>query len=314
MMVDTLLLTRPRGYCAGVSRAVKTVEKILETYGSPIFVKHAIVHNVHVVGNLEKKGAIFVEKISDIPKGSIVIFSAHGSPPQQYKQAEKRDLKVIDAVCPLVTKVHQEAKVYAKKGYAIVYIGHKGHLEPAGVQGEVKDVSGRFFLVSNKLEAQKLNLKTKKVAILTQTTLSLDDTREIIEILKERLPQALFPPTKDICYATENRQKAAELLARRASVVLVVGSKSSSNSNRLREVAQSRGAAAYLIDDVSFLREEWFKDAKIVGVTSGASVPEYLVKQIVDHFKKLGLKKIKEVETTIESINFPLPQEIRNID
>ncbi len=241
----------------------------------------------------------------------MVIFSAHGSPPNHYKQAKRRNLKVIDAVCPLVTKVHLEAKAYAQKGYTIIYVGHRGHPESLGVEGEVREVGGKFYLVENTKKVEKLHPKEKKVAVLTQTTLSLDDTSEVIDLLKSKFSQVLFPPAKDICYATENRQKAAEPLAKKANVVLVVGSKASSNSNRLREVAETSGSKAYLIDDVSQIKNEWFTGVKTVGLTSGASAPEYLVEEVIKFFENKGVRKVKEVDTTHEKIQFPLPEEIR---
>ncbi|MEX0617158.1 MAG: 4-hydroxy-3-methylbut-2-enyl diphosphate reductase [Candidatus Woykebacteria bacterium] len=310
-MVNTLILAKPRGYCAGVARAVEAVEKVLEIYSPPVYVKHAIVHNVNVVKDLERKGAIFVEEVKEIPKNSVVVFSAHGSPPHQYEEAKNRNLKLIDAVCPLVTKVHVEAKTYAQKGYTIIQVGHRGHLEPIGVEGEVRGVNGEYYLVDNKIDAEKIDVKRDEIAILTQTTLSLDDTSEIIDILRKKFPRALFPPSKDICYATENRQAAVKLLAKKAELVLVIGSETSSNSNRLREVAESYGSRAYLIDDVTYINDKWLEGAKVVGLTSGASVPEYLIDEAISYFKKLGVEKIQEVEAVEENVYFPLPAEVR---
>ncbi len=307
-MVDTVLIAKPRGFCAGVARAVDVVEKALEVYGSPLYVKHAIVHNVHVVEDLEKKGAIFVETIDEIPRGANAVFSAHGSPPEDYRAALLKAITIIDATCPLVSKVHLEAKSFAQKGYTIIYVGHRGHPEGIGVKGEVDTLGGQFYLLDDINEAKASNITADNIAILTQTTLSLSDTKEILDILKEKYPHAAYPPKKDICYATENRQQAVKLLAKKADVILVVGSKTSSNSNRLREVAEETGAKAYLIDDASFIKNEWLKDAQTVGITAGASAPEYLIDQLKNYFKKLGVKSIKEHITLKENVFFPLPQ------
>ncbi|OGY24701.1 MAG: 4-hydroxy-3-methylbut-2-enyl diphosphate reductase [Candidatus Woykebacteria bacterium RBG_13_40_7b] len=310
-MIETLLLARPRGFCAGVARAITTVEEAIKKFGKPIWVKHAIVHNVHVVKDLEKKGAVFVERVEEIPQGAKAIFSAHGSPPEDFQKAKERNIHVIDAVCPLVTKVHIEAKIYAEQGYSIIYVGHRGHPEPLGVEGEVKAVGGgKFFLIDTLEEAKAVMVEDERVAILTQTTLSIDDTAEIVEVLKQKFPHAYFPPKEDICYATQNRQNAVKLLAKEAEVILVIGSKSSSNSNRLREVAEAAGKKAYLIDDSSMIRDNWFKEIKKVGLTSGASAPEYLIEEVIDYFKKLGVEEIKDVVALEENIYFPLPVEV----
>lgn len=310
-MVKTVYLAKPRGFCAGVSRAISIVEKALEKYGSPIYVKHAIVHNIHVVENLKKKGAIFVEKIDEIPEGSVAIFSAHGSSPQTHKEAKKKNITVVDAMCPLVGKVHIEAKTYAQKGYPIIYVGHKGHLEGLGVKGEVDQVGGQFYLIDSQKEAKEFTLENNQITILTQTTLSVSETKEILETLKKKFPDAILPPQQDICFATENRQQAVKLLGEKAEVVLVIGSQTSSNSTRLKEVAQNSGCKAYLIDDVSFINSTWFDGVLTVGISSGASAPEYLVEQIVEYFKNLGVSDIQYIEAAQENLVFPLPKELQ---
>lgn len=311
-MIKTVYLAKPRGFCAGVYRAILIVEKALEKYGRPIYIKHAIVHNVHVVEDLKKKGAIFVEIINEIPEGSIAIFSAHGSSPQVYMEAERKNIKVIDAMCPLVGKVHIEAKTYAQKGYDIIYIGHKEHLEGLGVKGEVDQANGKFHLIDNLESAKAISLnKEAKVAILTQTTLSVLETKDIIYALKEKFPEAILPPRQDICFATENRQQAVKLLGDKAEVVLVIGSQTSSNSNRLKEVAENSGCEAYLIDDLSFIDQSWLENISRVGITSGASVPEYLVEQVVEYFKNLGTCDFQYITAVEESLVFALPKELR---
>ncbi|OGY07181.1 MAG: 4-hydroxy-3-methylbut-2-enyl diphosphate reductase [Candidatus Blackburnbacteria bacterium RIFCSPHIGHO2_02_FULL_39_13] len=310
-MIKTVYLAKPRGFCAGVSRAILIVEKALEKYGSPIYVKHAIVHNIHVVEDLKKKGAIFVETIEEIPDGSTAIFSAHGSSPQEHEEAKKKNIKVIDAMCPLVGKVHLEAKTYAQKGCPIIYIGHKGHLEGLGVKGEVDRVRGKFHLIDSLEEAKAFSLDGQTpVAILTQTTLSVFETKDILKTLMQKFPQAILPPQKDICFATENRQEAVKLLGQKAEVVLVIGSQTSSNSNRLKEVAQSSGCKAYLIDDVSFVDSSWLDGMSTVGITSGASAPEYLVEQLIEYFKNLGVSDFQYIEAAKENLVFPLPKEL----
>ncbi len=307
-MIEKLILASPRGFCAGVVRAVDIVNICLEKFGPPIYVKHAIVHNKHVVKELEKRGAIFVENLRDIPDGAKTVLSAHGSPPSVYEEAKKKNLQIVDGVCPLVTKVHLEARKFSSEGYTIFLVGHREHVEMVGTLGEAPE---QTILIETIEDAEKVQVANDKIAILTQTTLSIDDTKEIIDTLKRRFPGIVEPPGKDICYATQNRQNAVKRLAKLADVILVVGSKASSNSNRLRDVAESLGVKSYLFDDLSELKEEWIENTKIVGLTSGASAPEYLIQEIVSHFKNRGVE-IEEREFVREKVFFPLPQHLRN--
>ncbi len=300
-----IYLARPRGFCAGVDRAIETVKIALKKYGKPIYVKHAIVHNRYVVNELEREGAIFVEDINEIPDGSIVIFSAHGSPPEHYEIAKRKNLRVIDATCPLVNKVHREAIEFINNGYYIVYVGHRNHVEAIGVRGEAPD---KVDIVETKEEALNYKPKSNKLALLTQTTLSVDDTKEIIEILKNRFPHIVLPKKDDICYATQNRQDALKKIAQICELVLVIGSKESSNSNRLVEVARKCGAEAYLIEDHTYIDEKWLDNVKNLGITSGASTPEYLVQQTIDYLLDKGGEGVIEVQNAIEMIKFQLPK------
>lgn len=309
-MVEKLILAEPRGFCAGVVRAIDIVKVCLEKFGSPIYVRHAIVHNKHVVKELEKQGAVFVESLDEIPDGAKVVLSAHGSPPSIYEEARKKNLQIVDGVCPLVTKVHIEARKFASSGYTILLVGHTGHVEVVGTSGEAP---AQTILIETVEDAEKVQVPdAEKVAVLTQTTLSIDDTKEVIEVLKRRFPKIIQPPREDICYATQNRQNAVKELAKFADVILVIGSKTSSNSNRLREVAESIGVKSYLFDDLSELREEWIKNAKVIGLTSGASAPEYLVQEVVKYFEDIGAK-IEEREFVKENVFFPLPQSLREL-
>ncbi|WP_433497970.1 4-hydroxy-3-methylbut-2-enyl diphosphate reductase [Sphaerimonospora sp. CA-214678] len=305
-----VLVAKPRGYCAGVDRAVETVEKALERYGAPIYVRKQIVHNTHVVKTLEAKGAIFVEETEAVPEGAIVVFSAHGVAPSVHEEAAARRLKTIDATCPLVTKVHNEAKRFAAKDYDILLIGHDGHEEVEGTAGEAPD---HIQLVDGFDGVTGVTVRDpEKVVWLSQTTLSVDETTETVARLRERFPNLIDPPSDDICYATSNRQAAVKQIAAESELVVVVGSANSSNSKRLVEVAKDYGAeAAYLVDDASFVREEWLEGVTTVGVTSGASVPEELVEGVLAKLATLGFADVQEVETVKESMRFALPHELR---
>lgn len=310
-MVKKILLAQPRGFCAGVDRAIDVVEAALEIFGAPVYVKHAIVHNIHVVADLEKKGAKFVEELDEVPANSILVFSAHGSPPHLKEEARARGHKVIDATCPLVTKVHLEAVRYANDGYHIVYIGHRGHPEPIGVMGEVPRES--ITLIEDALEVESLKLpQEEKLIYLNQTTLSLSDVQNTIDALKARFPKIIAPPTVwDICFATSNRQTAARELAKQSDLVLVIGSETSSNSNRLRDVSEAEGTKAYLIDDESMIDLAWFSGVETVGITSGASAPEYLIENLVNFIKaKNKGVVVQDLEVLKEDVRFPLPDDL----
>jgi 4-hydroxy-3-methylbut-2-enyl diphosphate reductase len=304
-----VLLAAPRGYCAGVDRAVQTVERALELYGEPVYVRKEIVHNKHVVGKLEKRGAIFVEEETEVPEGEMVVFSAHGVAPSVHANAAKRRLRTIDATCPLVTKVHVEARKFAKDGYTIVLIGHEGHEEVEGTTGEAPD---RTVLVQTEADVDALDVEDpNRIAYITQTTLSVDETSSIIARLREKFPNAVGPKTDDICYATTNRQSAVKELARECDLVLVIGSTNSSNSNRLVEVAREHGAASHLIDNHLQVDEAWLEGVEVVGITSGASAPEELVERLVAFFRERGATDISELRTVDEDVRFMLPGEIR---
>ena len=309
-MAKRVLLAAPRGYCAGVDRAVITVEKALDLYGAPVYVRKQIVHNKHVVATLEKRGAIFVEDTNEVPEGAIVVFSAHGVSPAVHEEAAQRQLKTIDATCPLVTKVHQEAKRFAKDDMQILLIGHHGHEEVEGTAGEAPE---HITVVDGLDGARNVQVDpTKKVAWLSQTTLSVDETLEAVGILKERFPQLMDPPSDDICYATQNRQTAIKQIAPQADLILVVGSTNSSNSVRLVEVAKEYGAkAGYLIDYASEVKDEWFAGVETIGVSSGASVPEILVTDLLDELARRGYSDVETVTATEESLLFAIPPELR---
>ncbi|GAA2283373.1 4-hydroxy-3-methylbut-2-enyl diphosphate reductase [Nonomuraea roseoviolacea subsp. roseoviolacea] len=305
-----VLVAKPRGYCAGVDRAVVAVEKALEQYGAPIYVRKQIVHNTHVVKTLEAKGAIFVEETDEVPEGEIVVFSAHGVSPAVHGEARQRGLRTIDATCPLVTKVHNEAKRFAAQDYDILLIGHEGHEEVEGTSGEAPD---HIQLVDGLDAVGKVQVKDpSKLVWLSQTTLSVDETTETVTRLKERFPTLIDPPSDDICYATQNRQVAVKEIAAQAELVIVVGSDNSSNSKRLVEVAKDHGAdAAYLVDNASFIRDEWLEGVTTVGLTSGASVPEELVDEVLAHLARHGFGDVEQVESVQESMRFALPHELR---
>jgi 4-hydroxy-3-methylbut-2-enyl diphosphate reductase len=304
-----VLLAAPRGYCAGVDRAVQTVERALELYGEPVYVRKEIVHNKHVVSELEKRGAIFVDQETEVPEGEMVVFSAHGVAPSVHANAAKRRLRTIDATCPLVTKVHVEARKFAKDGYTIVLIGHEGHEEVEGTTGEAPD---RTVLVQTEADVDALEVEdSNRIAYITQTTLSVDETSSIIARLREKFPNAVGPKTDDICYATTNRQTAVKQLAQKCDLVLVIGSTNSSNSNRLVEVAREHGAASHLIDNHLQVDEAWLKGVEVVGITSGASAPEELVERLVAYFRERGATDISELRTVDEDVRFMLPGEIR---
>ena len=309
-MTKRVLLAAPRGYCAGVDRAVVTVEKALDLYGAPVYVRKQIVHNKHVVTSLEKKGAIFVDETDQVPEGSIVVFSAHGVSPLVHQQAAARNLKTIDATCPLVTKVHQEARRFAADDLQILLIGHEGHEEVEGTAGEAPN---HVKLVDGPGEARSIEIdNSRPVAWLSQTTLSVDETLETVAILRERFPQLQDPPSDDICYATQNRQTAIKEIAPQTDLVLVVGSKNSSNSVRLVEVAKEYGAKnAYLIDYASEVSGEWFEGVETIGVTSGASVPELLVRDLLEELSRRGYGEVETVTATEESLIFAIPPELR---
>jgi 4-hydroxy-3-methylbut-2-en-1-yl diphosphate reductase len=305
-----VLLANPRGYCAGVDRAVQTVEEALKLYGAPIYVRKEIVHNRHVVSTLERQGAIFVEENEEVPEGATVIFSAHGVAPEVHEQARARSLKAIDATCPLVTKVHHEAKRFAAEDYDILLIGHEGHEEVIGTSGEAPR---HIQLVDGPEDADRVTVRDpEKVVWLSQTTLSVDETMETVARLKKRLPLLQSPPSDDICYATSNRQVAVKEIAPECDVVLVVGSRNSSNSVRLVEVALTAGArAGHLIDYASEIDDAWLADARTVGLTSGASVPDELVMQVLDHLAARGFTDVDQVTTADERLTFSLPQELK---
>jgi 4-hydroxy-3-methylbut-2-enyl diphosphate reductase len=309
-MSKRVLLAAPRGYCAGVDRAVVTVEKALELYGAPVYVRKEIVHNKHVVESLKKRGAIFVEETDEVPEGARVVFSAHGVSPKVHEEAASRQLKTIDATCPLVTKVHQEARRFAADDLQILLIGHHGHEEVEGTAGEAPD---HIKLVDGLDSARNVEIDpNRSVAWLSQTTLSVDETMDTVAILKERFPQLQDPPSDDICYATQNRQTAIKVIAPKTELVLVVGSKNSSNSVRLVEVAKEYGAKnAYLIDYASEVKDEWFKDVETIGVTSGASVPELLVRELLEDLARRGFSDVEEIRAMDESLLFALPPELR---
>ena len=305
-----VLLAKPRGYCAGVERAVLTVEKALQHYGPPIYVRKQIVHNLHVVRRLEGMGAIFVEETDEVPEGAIVVFSAHGVAPVVHEEAGARSLKTIDATCPLVTKVHVEARRFAADDYDIVLIGHEGHEEVVGTTGEAP---AHIRLVDGPTEAATVQVRDPdKVAYLSQTTLSVDETNETVDVLRQRFPNLQGPPSDDICYATQNRQQAVKVIAKESDVVLVVGSANSSNSVRLVEVAQDAGGCpAYLVDGPEHIQASWFDGVQTVGLTSGASVPEELVDAVLGWLCERGYDDVTEVDAAHERLTFALPQELR---
>ena len=307
---EKLLLAAPRGYCAGVDRAVQTVERALELYGAPVYVRKEIVHNKHVIEQLRERGAIFVDELNDsIPEGAVTVFSAHGVAPSVQDDAARRKLRTIDATCPLVTKVHREAVKFAAEGYTIVLIGHSGHEEVEGTMGEAPD---SIVLVESEEDVDNLVVDDPdRLAYISQTTLSVDETRTIIDRLRERFPNIVGPRTDDICYATTNRQAAVKQMADACDLVLVIGSRNSSNSNRLVEVAREHGAASHLIDHEGQVQEEWLDGARVVGISSGASAPEELVQRLIEFFRARGTKQVEEFQVIREDVRFMLPKTIR---
>ena len=300
-----VILAKPRGFCAGVERAIDIVNLALELYQPPVYVRKQIVHNRYVIETLSKRGAIFVDEVDEVPEGALVIVSAHGVSPDVFQDARQRRLNVIDATCPLVTKVHAEVKRFAREGLSIILIGHEGHDEVIGTMGELP---GQIQLVSTVEQAEDVQVSNSdKVAVTTQTTLSVDDARAILDVLKRRFPRLVTPSSDDICYATQNRQAAVKLIAQQADLVLVVGSDNSSNSERLREVAEVSGARSFLIDNVSEIQDEWLDGVEVVGITAGASAPEKLVLDVVEFFREIGVQKFENFEAMTEQVAFALP-------
>ncbi|HEY2542078.1 MAG TPA: 4-hydroxy-3-methylbut-2-enyl diphosphate reductase [Gaiellaceae bacterium] len=306
-----VLLASPRGYCAGVERAVETVRRALALYGAPVYVRKQIVHNSHVVRELEGAGAVFVESVHDVPEGAPVVFSAHGVAPAVRSAAGARGLVAIDATCPLVTKVHTQARRYADRGYAIVLIGHAGHEEVEGTTGEAPEA---IVLVQSVGDAERVELSAGRLAYITQTTLSVDETREIVEVLQRRFPHIEGPAREDICYATSNRQWAVKELLGEIDLLLVIGSRNSSNSLRLVEVARAAGVASHLVDDASEIDDAWLTGVAVVGVTSGASAPERLVLGVCDWFRARGVDDVAEFRSAFEDVAFRLPVELRRAE
>jgi 4-hydroxy-3-methylbut-2-en-1-yl diphosphate reductase len=308
-MVERVLLASPRGYCAGVERAVETVEQALDHYGAPVYVRKQIVHNIHVVRDLEARGAIFVDEETEVPPGAAVVYSAHGVAPSVHANSQKREHRVIDATCPLVTKVHVQARRYAAAGYTVLLIGHAGHEEVVGTMGEAPDAT---VLVQDVAEAEALALpEGAKVAYITQTTLSVDETGDIITTLRRRFPDIHAPKKEDICYATSNRQWAVKEMLTEIDLLLVIGSRNSSNSNRLVDVARAGGVPAHLIDDETEIDGRWLDGVRTVGITSGASAPEHLVERLCDWFRARGVERVEPFRMVDEDVTFKLPVELR---
>ena len=306
-----IILANPRGFCAGVERAIEIVERALVKYGPPVYVRHEIVHNKHVVASLRGKGAVFVDEIEEIPDGAVTIFSAHGVAEKVENSAKDRDLPVIDATCPLVSKVHKEGQNHASRGRQVVLIGHRGHPEVEGTQGRIK---GGVLLVSEPADVEKLEVDNPdQLAYVTQTTLSVDETRSTIAALRARFPNIVGPDLKDICYATQNRQQAVRELAESVDLILVVGAKNSSNSNRLAEIGKENGKASYLIDDASMIDPSWFENVKRVGLTAGASAPEELVQGVIDRIKELRDASVSHHDGVQENVSFKLPNELADV-
>ena len=301
-----ILLAQPRGFCAGVDRAITIVEQALEKFGAPIYVRHEIVHNAYVVNDLRSRGAVFVDELSEVPAGNTVIFSAHGVAPAVRQEAEARGLKIFDATCPLVTKVHVEVTKMRKEGMHIIMIGHRGHPEVEGTMGQAPD---GIQLVENVKDVEALGIPANDpVAYVTQTTLSVDETKEIVDALKRKYPAIAQPKKQDICYATQNRQDAVKFMAPQVDLVIVVGSPNSSNSNRLRELSEKLGVVSYMVDQPSQLKPEWFVGKKRVGLTAGASAPESLAQSIIERIKELGPKNVRTLDGIVENTSFPLPK------
>jgi 4-hydroxy-3-methylbut-2-en-1-yl diphosphate reductase len=304
--MDEVLLAEPRGFCAGVDRAIEIVERALTKFGAPIYVRHEIVHNTYVVNDLKAKGAIFIEELSDVPPGATLVFSAHGVSQAVRKEAQARGFSVFDATCPLVTKVHVEVAKLHKEGYEFLMIGHKGHPEVEGTMGQLYE---GIYLVEEVADVATAPVKNAaKLAVVTQTTLSVDDTAEILAAVKHRFPQVREPKKQDICYATQNRQDAVKVLSPQVDIVIVVGSPTSSNSNRLRELAGRLGKPAYMVDDADALRSEWFEGAVRVGLTAGASAPDVLVQQVITRLREYGALAVRKLDGVSETVHFPLPK------
>ncbi len=307
-----VILAQPRGFCAGVERAIEIVEEALLRFGPPVYVRHEIVHNPHVVDRLRAKGAIFVQETDEIPQGAITIFSAHGVAEAVEDHAKTRGLEIIDATCPLVSKVHTEGQRYTKMGLEIILIGHEGHPE---IEGTLGRVPGKIHLISEVEDVAELKVSDpEKLAYITQTTLSVDDTREVIEALQKRFPAIIGPSTKDICYATQNRQAAVRDLSKHADVVLVIGAHNSSNSNRLRELAEEQGIPSYLIEDATKLNPEWLKGKKAVGITAGASAPEDLVQDLIEAIRKIEPVEVELLDGVKENVKFRLPLSLTKVE
>jgi len=303
--VGEVLLAEPRGFCAGVDRAIEIVERALQIFGRPIYVRHEIVHNTYVVNDLKAKGAIFIEELDEVPPGATLIFSAHGVSKALREEAARRGFRVFDATCPLVSKVHMEVHKLSREGYEFIMIGHKGHPEVEGTMGQLK---GGIYLVETVEDVARVQPRSDKVAVVTQTTLSVDDAAAILAAVKQRFPQVREPKKQDICYATQNRQDAVKLMARAVDVVVVVGSATSSNSNRLREVAERLGTPAYMVDSADDLEPEWFDGKPRVGVTAGASAPDILVQQVIERLRELGANSVRKLDGVQEHVRFPLPR------
>lgn len=307
-----IILANPRGFCAGVDRAITIVERALELFGAPVYVRHEVVHNRYVVNNLKELGAIFIEQIDEVPDDSILIFSAHGVSKAVREEAKKRKLRIFDATCPLVTKVHMEVARSSYRGEEVVLIGHAGHIEVDGTLGQYNNPNGGIYLIESINDVQTLQVKNEDhLCFTTQTTLSVEDTAEIIAALKVRFPKIRSPRKNDICYATTNRQQAVKQLSSQADVILVVGSKNSSNSNRLAELARRNSKNSYLIDYATDIEQEWLTNARTVGVTAGASAPDILVQQVIEHLKSLGCTSLIETDGILENITFEIPKELR---
>ena len=303
-----ILMAQPRGFCAGVDRAINIVNEALERFGAPIYVRHEIVHNVYVVNELREKGAVFVDELHEVPRGGIVVFSAHGVSQEVRKDAEQRGLQVYDATCPLVTKVHLEVVKMCKEGYTVLMIGHAGHPEVEGTMGQVKE---GVFLIENIGDVDKLPFSSdEKIAFVTQTTLSVDETKEIVEALTKKFPSIVQPRKQDICYATQNRQDAVKFMAPQVELVIVVGSATSSNSNRLRELSEKLGVPSYMVDAPEQLKPEWFAGKKRVGLTAGASAPESLAQAIVARIQEFGPRSVRALAGVVEDVTFSLPKNL----
>jgi 4-hydroxy-3-methylbut-2-enyl diphosphate reductase len=311
-MIEEIWLAEPRGFCAGVDRAIEIVEKAIDKFGAPIYVRHEIVHNTHVVEHLRQRGAIFIEELRDVPPGATLVFSAHGVPKAVEREATERGFRVFDATCPLVTKVHVEVAKLHKEGYEFIMIGHKGHPEVEGTMGQL---SSGIHLVEDVADVQRIQpSQTEKLALVTQTTLSVDDAAEIATAVRARFPNVRQPKQQDICYATQNRQDAVKLLSRQVDVVIVVGSPTSSNSNRLRDVAALLGVPSHLIDDASELQAEWLQGKRRVGLTAGASAPDILVQGVIARLRELGAISVRSLEGEPETMKFPLPKGLKKED